>query len=85
VKAERLLESIHSALAADGEDWLNTGEHASIDTAMAGLRLAMTQRDADKIRLAASALNELCLPFAARRMDEAVRKALTGRQLADLA
>jgi hypothetical protein len=34
-------------------------------------------------RAAAATLNELSTPLAARRMDDAVRKALAGRQLAD--
>jgi molecular chaperone HscA len=85
VEAERLLESIHSALLADGESWLNDAERASLDAAMATLREAMQQDDADRIGAAADALNQLSTPFAARRMDNAVRTAFTGRQLTDFA
>jgi hypothetical protein len=41
--------------------------------------------DADRIRSAAQALNQLSTPLAARRMDSAVSKALAGRRLADFA
>jgi len=51
---------------------------------MQALRDALRAENADRIRTAAAALNELSTPFAARRMDDAVRKALAGRQLADL-
>ena len=83
VEAERLLESIHSASAADGEEWLSPDERESLDNAMTALRRAMEERNTVRIRAAADALNQLSTPFAARRMDNAVRQALAGRSLAD--
>jgi molecular chaperone HscA len=85
VEAQRLLESIDSALLADGEDWIDATERAGLTAAMATLREAMEGQDAEPIRLAADALNRLSTPYAARRMDSAVRKAFTGRQLSDFA
>jgi hypothetical protein len=41
--------------------------------------------DPDRIRVAAETVNQLSTPFAARRMDDAVRKAFAGRQLTDIA
>jgi molecular chaperone HscA len=81
VEAERLLESIDSVLRAEGNSWLDDSERASLDAAMATLREALKHDDADRIRVAADVLNQLSVPFAARRMDEAVRKAFAGRQL----
>jgi molecular chaperone HscA len=85
VEAERLIESIDSAMRAEHQTWLEDTERAELLRAMASLRDAMTHDDADRIRAAADALNQISTPLAARRMDNAVRKALTGRTVTDLA
>jgi len=85
VEAERLLESIDSALKADDGSWLNDAERASLEGAMASLRDTLKDGDADRIRVAAEALNQISAPFAARRMDSAVGKAFAGRRLTDFA
>ncbi|MGE0113779.1 MAG: Fe-S protein assembly chaperone HscA [Steroidobacteraceae bacterium] len=85
VEAERLLESIDSALLVDGDTWLNAEERASVDQAVLALRATLTQTDSEKVRLQMEALNQLTTPFAARRMDNALRASLTGRQLNDFA
>ena len=85
VEAERLLESVDSALLAEADSWLNEAERASLDSAMATLRDAVKQADAERIRVAAETLNRLSTPFAARRMDDAVRRALAGRSVTDFA
>lgn len=84
VEAERLLESIQSALLADGDAWLSEAERTSLEQAMLVLREAMKTNDRDRIRTASDALNQLSAPFAMRRMDNAVREALTGRQLDEI-
>src|ERR1035438_3700607 len=83
VDAERLLESIDSALVADTESWLSGDERANLEAAMAQLRLALREEHADRIRAAAGALNELGAPLAARRMNNAVREALAGRPITE--
>ena len=85
VEAERLLESIDSALKADDGSWLNDAERAGLEGAMASLRGMLNDGDADRIRLAAEALNQISAPLAARRMDSAVSKAFAGRRLNDFA
>jgi molecular chaperone HscA len=85
VEAERLLESIKSALLGGSESWLNDEDRASLEGATATLREAMQLDDPDRIRVAAETVNQLSTPFAARRMDDAVRKAFAGRQLTDIA
>ena len=85
VEAERSLEAIHAALAADGDELLSAEERSTIETAMDALSRTLNDPDADRIRQAVDALNRLTTPFAARRMDSAVRSALSGRKLADLA
>jgi len=85
LEAERLLESIHSALQTEDDSWLSDAERASLDDAMSSLRRALESRDADRIRVSAQALNQLSRPLAARRMDSAVSKAFAGRRLTDFA
>ena len=85
LEAERLLESIHSALQTEDDSWLSDAERASLDDAMSSLRRALETRDADRIRVSAQALNQLSRPLAARRMDSAISKALAGRRLTDFA
>jgi molecular chaperone HscA len=80
-----LLESIDSALQTEDDSWLNDVERANLDSAMTWLRETLKDSDADRIRSAAQALNQLSTPLAARRMDSAVSKALAGRRLADFA
>lgn len=83
LEAERLLESIDSALQVQSDSWLNDQERVSLDAAMQTLREALQDSDADRIRIAADALNQLSAPFAARRMDDAISKTLAGRRLSD--
>jgi molecular chaperone HscA len=85
VEAERLLQSIDSALQAEDLSWINDAERASLANAMVRLREELRYGDADRIRIAAEALNQLSAPFAARRIDSAVRKTLAGRRLSDFA
>ena len=83
IDAERLLESINSALAADTQSWLGDADRTMLEAAMRALRDELRGADADRIRNAAAALNELSAPLAARRMDAAVRSTLAGRQPAE--
>lgn len=84
VEAERLLESLDSALTTD-RALLDEQECSTLDHAMQQLRDVMNGTDSDAIRLASESLNQLSLPFAARRMDRAVRSAMQGKQLSDFA
>jgi molecular chaperone HscA len=83
IDAERLLESIDSALAGDTQSWLSDADRTKLEAAMSALREELRGEDAARIRQAAAALNDLGTPLAARRMDAAVRSSLAGRQLAE--
>ncbi|MEZ5660561.1 MAG: Fe-S protein assembly chaperone HscA [Burkholderiaceae bacterium] len=83
VEADRLLEAIHSALAEDG-DLLESAERDALDSGcreLAGLR---ETGHADSLRDAIHALSLLSEPFAARRMDRSVARALAGRSVDEL-
>ena len=84
VDADRLLEAVSAALVADGEALLSTDERAAIDSAMQALRSARNGDDGRAIKNAITALDETTAEFAARRMNAGIRKALTGRTIAEL-
>ena len=84
VESQQLLDVTQSALAADGERLLDAGEHAVIEQAMETLRAALAGSERIALRAATEGLNRASSEFAARRMNSAVRAALTGHKLAEL-
>ena len=83
VEADRVLEALSSALAADGE-LLNDDERSVLDEAMDALRVARNGTDADAIEKAIEAVDKASDEFAARRMDASIRKALSGKKAEEL-
>jgi molecular chaperone HscA len=83
VDGERLLDATRSALAADG-DLLSPQEREEIGRAMAALGAVIGGTDHRAIKHASDALNRVTEEFAARRMDANVRRALAGRNIANL-
>ena len=83
VEADRLLEAMRAALAADG-DLLPPPERAAIDELVERLAKARAGDDVGAIRGALDALSRGTDAFAARRMDRSIAQALTGRSLDDV-
>jgi len=83
VEAERLLDALAGAVAADAA-LLSGDERKTIDAQSEALRAALAGTDARAIKQATDALNRVSESFAARRMDEGVRRALSGRKVASL-
>jgi len=83
VDGERLLDATRTALAADGE-LISPHERGEIERAMAALRAVIGGADHRAIKHASDALNRATEEFAARRMDANVRRALAGRNIANL-
>ncbi|WKZ86194.1 Fe-S protein assembly chaperone HscA [Ralstonia pickettii] len=83
VEAERLLEALSQALAADG-DLLSPEERAAIDAEIVVLRTTMQGEDHRAIKDAVDALSHGTDEFAARRMDRGIRKALAGKRIEEL-
>lgn len=81
VEADRVLEALEAALAADGERLLSAEERAALEKGMAELRELKQGSDEKAIKRAIETLNADSGDFAARRMDEGIRQALTGREL----
>lgn len=80
VEAARVLESLHAALAKDG-DLLNADERGQIDVIMAKVAQVAAGDDADAIKLAIEKLDQQTQDFAARRMDNSIRVAFKGQSI----
>ena len=83
VEAQRLADATQSALEADA-NLLDADERAKIDQAIAALRSAMQKNDHRAIKQASDALNRATEEFAARRMDQGIRRALAGKKIGSL-
>ena len=83
VDAERLLEAVRAALAADA-NLLSATERTDIDCRVNALAAAASGIDHRAIKASSDALNRVTEDFAARRMDRSVRAALTGQKIANL-
>jgi molecular chaperone HscA len=83
VDGRRLLEATRSALAADAA-LLSAEEREAIDRSIAALEAVLAGTDHRAIKQAADALNRATGPFAERRMDEGIRRALAGRRIGSL-
>lgn len=83
VDADRLLESIRAALAADA-DLLNAGERREVEGHLERLRAARLGSDTDQIRHELDETARATEFFAARRMDRSIARALSGRSINDL-
>ncbi|MCS6113076.1 Fe-S protein assembly chaperone HscA [Shewanella baltica] len=80
VEAARVLESLHAALAKDG-DLLNADERGQIDATMVNVAQVAAGDDADAIKLAIEKLDKQTQDFAARRMDNSIRVAFKGQSI----
>jgi molecular chaperone HscA len=84
VEADRVLEALTAALAADGAELLNAQERAAIDQGMAALRAARDGADHRAIKRAIEAMDQASAEFAARRMDAGIKKALAGHHVDEI-
>ncbi|MBC3882297.1 Fe-S protein assembly chaperone HscA [Undibacterium sp. LX40W] len=83
VEADRLLLAIASALSTD-KHLLNEQELAHIEGHIGQLNGAKQGQDHQLIKAAITALADATEEFAARRMDQSVRTALSGKNLNDI-
>jgi molecular chaperone HscA len=83
VDGQRLLEATRSALAADAQ-LLSADEKSDIERPLAALEQALGGSDHRAIKQAVDALNRATEPFAERRMDAGIRRALAGKKIGSL-
>ena len=82
VEAERLLESLSSALSKDGETFLSKDEYQTIAAEMTALEiLTKKQKDAKVLRKSIEKLGKLSEVFAARRMNAGIRHLMSGHSI----
>jgi molecular chaperone HscA len=81
VDADRLIESVTAALAADGDELLSAAERKNILAALADLEAVRQGSDIAAIKNALETTDLATQDFAARRMDAGMRKALAGHKL----
>jgi len=81
VEAQRHLEALRAALAADGDSLLDAAERQDLQNAMQHLAAAATGEDAALIERLTEQLNNQSRDFAARRMDAGIKAALAGQRL----
>ncbi len=84
VDGQRLAEATATALATDS-DLLTPDERTEIERRLATLSNQLGSGDGPEIRALIAALSHLTDEFAARRMDRAIRAALAGRRIEELA
>jgi len=83
VDAQRLLDATRSGLAEDGS-LLNVEEKRAIEEKIGNLDKVLSTSDPRAIKLASDVLNRATEEFAARRMNAGVKRALAGRNVANL-
>ncbi|MEW6313429.1 MAG: Fe-S protein assembly chaperone HscA [Pseudomonadota bacterium] len=84
VEGQRLLEATAAALEQDA-GLLSHDERVMVDAAMKNLRKAMAEaQEHQAVKRAITELNQATQDFAARRMDQGVKRALAGRHLEQL-
>ncbi|MBI2394865.1 MAG: Fe-S protein assembly chaperone HscA [Deltaproteobacteria bacterium] len=83
VEAERVILATEKGLR-DGKALLETGEEPQIRAAIDALHAATRNADPDAIRVATEALDKVTGPFAERRMNDAIARAIAGRNVEDV-
>jgi molecular chaperone HscA len=83
VEGQRLVEATRSALQAD-QALLNEDELKAIQDALARLENLLQGVDHRAIKQATDALNRATDEFAARRMDQGIKRALAGKKIGSL-
>ncbi|MGB5178436.1 MAG: Fe-S protein assembly chaperone HscA [Gammaproteobacteria bacterium] len=81
VDADRVLEALHSALAADGEELLQEAERKVIDEAAKHLDEQRQGNDYRAIKRAIEAVEKASSAYVERRMNSSIRKAMAGHKV----
>ena len=83
VEAHRLIEATEAALVEDG-NLLDAAERAAITGLLDNLRRLAAGRDARSLAAAVAEANRATTEFAARRMNQSVRRAIAGQKLDEI-
>lgn len=83
VEAQRVIESLRAALAADGDQLLSADEREGVEAELEKLIEIAAAGNHVAIRRAIEALEKHCEFYVERRMNASVRKAMSGHQLSE--
>ncbi|KJF99978.1 Fe-S protein assembly chaperone HscA [Photobacterium leiognathi] len=81
VEADRVLEGLITALAADGETLLSAEERAELEAVMMELVQLRQGTDTRAIEAGIKKTDKASQEFASRRMDQSIRRALAGQSI----
>ncbi|GAA04829.1 Fe-S protein assembly chaperone HscA [Photobacterium leiognathi] len=81
VEADRVLEGLITALAADGDTLLSADERAELETVMMELVQLRQGTDTRAIEAGIKKTDKASQEFASRRMDQSIRRALAGQSI----
>ncbi|NVK40969.1 MAG: Fe-S protein assembly chaperone HscA [Oceanospirillaceae bacterium] len=84
VEADRLLQSLEQAIAADGTELLAAAERERLEASMRELRSLRAGSDYKAIEAGVKALAQASDEFAARRMDAGIQRALRGHSVDEI-
>ena len=84
VEADRVIEALVVALEADGEELLSAEELTSLTVDLDTLKQVRQSGDVNAITRQIELVGKSSEEFAARRMNQGIRKALSGQKLDDL-
>ena len=86
VEAQRVIEALSAALAADGDELLSPDERAGVEKALHGLEiLSGESRNPKEIESAIGQLEKDCEFYVERRMNSGIRKAMAGHRVDEFA
>jgi molecular chaperone HscA len=83
VEADRVIEAIQAALQQDGQ-LLSEQERAAVNLAVEKLANVRNGNDHSLIKQTIDEVNNLTTDFAARRMDQSIKKALSGQNVNEI-
>jgi molecular chaperone HscA len=83
VEANRVIEALRAALAADAERLLSAPERQTIENSLHALIQVSRNDDADAIKQAIEALEAVCGFYVERRMNAGIQQAMAGRKVED--
>ncbi len=81
VDADRVIEALEAALAADGDRLLNDEERRTVDTALAALREIARSEEISVIKEGISAIEKTCGFYVERRMNQSIHDAMAGHKV----
>ena len=83
VEADRVIEALEAALAADGDALLSAAERQQVDAALNRLRVLARAQSSSDIKAGIEALEQACGFYVERRMNQSIQTAMSGHNVKD--